>query len=183
MPPRGLRLFVRPIEATDHEALEAFFARQNEGVGSGLRFSVASSDRQKNEGLTPALAKGLTPGFAQNEGLTPAPAQNEGLTPSSAQNEGLTPAPAWGLLGKLLGDVVAVVALRITDDALRVEGVTVARELRRKWIGRVMMREVEQLAVKMDRRRIVVEDAGDAQEFFRRVGFQSEGARWVRVVP
>jgi ribosomal protein S18 acetylase RimI-like enzyme len=132
MPPRGLRLFVRPIEAADHPALDAFFARQNGD-----------------------------------------------LTPSETPPEN----PAWGLLGKLLGDIVAVVTLQITDDALRVEAVTVARELRRKWIGRVMMREVEQLAVKMDRRRIVVEDAGDAQEFFRRVGFQSEGERWVRVVP
>lgn len=78
---------------------------------------------------------------------------------------------------------MAVVALEITDDALRVVDVTVSRELRKKWIGRVMMREVEQLAVKMDRRRIVVEDARDAQEFFRRVGFESEGERWVRVVP
>ena len=88
--------------------------------------------------------------------------------------------PACGLLGKLLGDIFAVVALEITDDALRVVDVLVSRELRRKWIGRVMMREVEQLAVKMDRRRIVVEHAGDAQEFLRRVGFQSEGVRWVR---
>jgi ribosomal protein S18 acetylase RimI-like enzyme len=126
---RGLRLFVRPIEATDHSALRAFYSKQ---------------------------------GNADESRIT---------------------TPAWGLLGKLLGDVVAVVSLDITDDALRVEDLTVARELRRKWIGRVMMREVEQLAVKMDRRRIVVEHAGDAQEFFRRVGFQSEGVRWVRVVP
>ena len=123
---RGLRLFVRPIEATDHSALRAFFSKQG----------------------------------------------NAGKPRDTT--------PAWGLLGKLLGDVVAVVSLDITDDALRVEDLTVARELRRKWIGRVMMREVEQLAVKMDRRRIVVEHAGDAQEFFRRVGFQSEGVRWVR---
>jgi ribosomal protein S18 acetylase RimI-like enzyme len=123
---RGLRLFVRPIEAADHAALQAFYAKQEDRSSS---------------------------------------------------------TPAWGLLGKLLGDVVAVVSLEITDDALRVDDLTVARDLRRKWIGRVMMREVEQLAVKMDRRRIVVEHAGDAQEFFRRVGFQSEGERWVRVVP
>lgn len=94
----------------------------------------------------------------------------------------LASTPAWGLLGKLLGDIVAVVALELTDDAVRVEGIVVTRELRKKWIGRVMMREVEQLAAKMDRRRIIVEDARDAQEFFRRVGFQSEGERWVRVV-
>lgn len=90
--------------------------------------------------------------------------------------------PAWGLLGKLLGDVVAVVSLEMTDDALRVDHIVVARDLRKKWIGRVMMREVEQLAVKMDRNRVVVDDVRDAQEFFRRVGFESEGERWVRVV-
>jgi ribosomal protein S18 acetylase RimI-like enzyme len=91
--------------------------------------------------------------------------------------------PAWGLLGKLLGDIVAVVALEITDDALRVDGIVVARELRRKRIGRAMLREVEQLAAKFDRRRVVVDDAGEAQEFFRRVGFENEGERWIRVVP
>lgn len=94
----------------------------------------------------------------------------------------LTSIPACGLLGKLLGDIVAVVSLEITEDALRVDDMLVARELRRKWIGRVMMREVEQLATKMDRRRVVVNDARDAQEFFRRVGFESEGESWVRIV-
>ena len=123
---RGLRLFVRPIDAADQPALLAFFAM---------------------------------PG-------------NAAAPPDTT--------PAWGLLGKLLGDVVAVASLHLTDDAMRVEDLTVAHDLRRKWIGRVMMREVEQLAVKMDRRRIVVEHAGEAQEFFRRVGFQSEGVRWVR---
>jgi N-acetylglutamate synthase-like GNAT family acetyltransferase len=89
---------------------------------------------------------------------------------------------ACGLLGKLLGDIVSVVSLEITADALLVEDVVVARDLRRKWIGRVMMGEVEQLAVKMDRRRVVVEDARDAQEFFRRTGFEREGEKWIRVV-
>ncbi len=121
---RGLRLFVRPVEASDHEAVNAFF--ENQG-------SVSVS-------------------------------------------------PACGLLGKLLGDIVAVVELELTSDALRVVHVFVAQDLRKKWIGRVMMREVEQLAAKMDRRRVVVEDAGGAQEFFRRVGFESEGETWVRVV-
>ena len=90
--------------------------------------------------------------------------------------------PAWGLLGKLLGDIVAVVSLEITEDALRVDDIVVARELRRKWIGRAMMREVEQLATKFDRRRVIVDDAGEAHEFFRRVGFENEGSQWVRVV-
>ncbi|MEO8380150.1 MAG: GNAT family N-acetyltransferase [Acidobacteriota bacterium] len=95
---------------------------------------------------------------------------------------GHTPPPAWGLLGKLLGDVVAVVSLEITGDALRIDDIVVASRLRRKWIGRAMLREVEQLATKFDRRRIVVDDARDAQEFFRRVGFENEGERWVRNV-
>ena len=103
------------------------------------------------------------------------------LDTHAAPAEGATP-PAWGLLGKLLGDIVAVVSLEITDDALRIDDLLVARELRRKWIGRVMMREVEQLAAKMDRRRVIVDDARGAQEFFRRVGFESEGESWVRVV-
>ena len=88
-------------------------------------------------------------------------------------------APA-GLLGKLLGDIVAVVSLELAADALRVTGVVVARDLRRKWIGRAMMREVESLAAKLDRRTVVVEDPRDAGEFFRRVGFSREGERWVR---
>jgi ribosomal protein S18 acetylase RimI-like enzyme len=129
---RGLRVFVRPIEASDYTAVTEFLVRHGNGDSS----------------------------------------------------ESGSPTLGWGLLGKLLGDIVAVVSLELADDALRVTGVTVARELRRKWIGRVMMREVEQLAVKMDRRRIVVEEPGDAREFFRRVGFQSEGEgdRWVRVI-
>jgi GNAT superfamily N-acetyltransferase len=118
---KGLRLYVRPIEATDHDAVGAF-------LGTG------------------------------------------------------TP-PAWGLLGKLLGDLVAVVALEITGDTLRVQDIFVAPALRRKRIGRAMMREVEQLAAKLEHRRIIVDDARGAQEFFRRVGFEnSEGDRWVRVV-
>jgi ribosomal protein S18 acetylase RimI-like enzyme len=116
---RGLRLFVRPIEAGDQEALTTFLG---------------------------------------------------------------TRPPAWGLLGKLLGDIVAVVSLEITGDALRIDDIVVASGLRRKWIGRAMLREVEQLATKFDRRRIVVDDARDAQEFFRRVGFENEGERWVRKV-
>jgi len=117
---KGLRLYVRPIEAADQAALSAFLGRE-------------------------------------------------------------TP-PAWGLLGKLLGELVAVVGLEVAPDALRMSEIYVARELRKKRIGRAMMREVEQLAAKLEQRRIVVEDANGAQEFLRRVGFENEGDRWVRVV-
>lgn len=90
--------------------------------------------------------------------------------------------PACGLLGKLLGEVVAVVVIEITNDALRIDDIVVARHLRKKWIGRAMLREVEQLAIKMERDRVVIDDARGAHEFFRRVGFESEGDRWIRRV-
>ena len=121
---RGLRLFVRPIEGADHEAVCAFL--------------------------------------------------NTGGAAASP--------PAEGLIGKLLGDIVAVVSLGFTPDEVRIDDILVARDLRRKRIGRVMVSEVAQLAGKMDRRRVIVEDAREAQEFFRRVGFRSEGERWVRDV-
>jgi GNAT superfamily N-acetyltransferase len=122
---RGLRLFVRPIDASDYEAVGMFLSNEA---------SVSSA------------------------------------------------APASGLLGKLLGDIVAVVAIELTPDAVRIDDIIVARDLRKKRIGRVMMNELEQLAAKMDRRRMVVEDARDAHEFFRHVGFRIEGERWVRDV-
>jgi ribosomal protein S18 acetylase RimI-like enzyme len=89
-------------------------------------------------------------------------------------------ATGLGLVGKLLGDLVAVVTLELTPDAIRIHDVVVASHLRGKRIGRAMLREVETLAIKMDRRRIVVEEAGDAEGFFRRVGFIEEDRRWVR---
>jgi ribosomal protein S18 acetylase RimI-like enzyme len=130
---RGLRLFVRPTEPSDHGDLYAFFERHGE---------------ENNETA-----------LSHSESVT-----------------------ACGLLGKLLGEIVAVAGLEITSDALRVRELLVARELRRKWIGKVMMREIEQLAMKMDRRRLIVDDTRGAQEFLRRVGFVEEGERWVRVV-
>jgi ribosomal protein S18 acetylase RimI-like enzyme len=121
---RGLRLFVRPIDAADQSAIDAFLTRHADGK----------------------------------------------------------PAPACGLIGKLLGDIVAVVALELRDETLRIDDIVVARELRRKWIGKAMMHEVEQLAKKLDRRRVVVDDARGAQEFFRRVGFEHQGEQWIRDV-
>jgi ribosomal protein S18 acetylase RimI-like enzyme len=141
---RGLRLFVRPIEAADGPPVQAFLARQATSLAA-----AGLSLRDRNGG--PEHAAPLL--------------------------------PAWGLLGKLLGDIVAVVVLELTDDALRINEIVVAHELRRKWIGRAMLREVDQLAAKMDRRRVIVEDARGTQEFWRRVGFQIEGERWVRLVP
>jgi GNAT superfamily N-acetyltransferase len=92
-------------------------------------------------------------------------------------------APAFGLIGKLLGRVVAVTAIDLSEPGeVRIERLVVARELRRKRIGRVMMNELESLAAKMERDWLTMEASGDAREFLRRVGFVEDGKRMVRKV-
>ena len=122
---KGLRLFVRPIEAPDHDVVTTFLQRQD---------------------LPAAI-------------------------------------PACGLLGKLLGDTVAVLAMQITADAVEVEQIVVARDLRKKRIGRAMLLELESFAAKMDRRKLIVSGTHEEHaEFLRRVGFEREGLRWIRKV-
>lgn len=91
------------------------------------------------------------------------------------------PIPESGLVGKLVGNLVAVLAMEVTGDAIRIDDLIVARELRRKQIGRVMLRELAELAVKMERDWLVVERS-DGREFLRHVGFVEEGERMVRRV-
>ena len=91
--------------------------------------------------------------------------------------------PACGLLGKLVGELVAILAMRITAEAVEIDDLVVASDLRRKRIGRVMLAELEQIAVKMDRPRLLVRDADEqSAEFLKRVGFEREGPRWIRKV-
>jgi GNAT superfamily N-acetyltransferase len=120
---RGQRLFVRPIETSDGEAVQAFMNAHGDGRN----------------------------------------------------------APAAGLIGKLVGNLVAVLSMEVTGDAIRIDNLVVAAELRRKQIGRVMLRELAELAAKMERDWLVVE-RGDGREFLRRVGFVEDGARMVRRV-
>jgi len=121
---RGQRLFVRPIESGDGDAIRAFFASNG-----------ASEDT-----------------------------------------------PACGLLAKLVGDLVGVMSMEIADDGLHVENIVVARELRRKRIGRFLLDEAARLAAKIDRDRLVVTDARGAEEFLRRTGFAVEDGLFVRRV-
>ena len=92
--------------------------------------------------------------------------------------------PAYGLIGKLLGELVAVMAIDLGEsNGVRIRDLIVTPELRRKRIGRVMMSEVESLAAKMERDWLIAEGAGSAREFLKRVGFIEQGSRMVRRVP
>ena len=91
-------------------------------------------------------------------------------------------APACGLLGKLVGDLVGIVAMSIAGDGLHIENVVVARELRRKRIGRFLLDEAARLAEKIDRDRLVVTDARGMEGFLRRAGFAQEDGMFVRRV-
>ena len=121
---RGQRLFVRPIETGDSDAIRAFLTA----------------------------------------------------------NGSISKVPACGLLAKLVGDLVGVMAMEIADDGLHVDDIVVARELRRKRIGRFLLDEAERLAQKIDRDRLIVSDARDAEAFLRRAGFEMENGMFVRRV-
>lgn len=89
--------------------------------------------------------------------------------------------PRAGLLGKLAGSLVAVLAMELTEDAVSVRDLVVARELRRKRIGGFMVDEVYALAAKMERPRLVM-DCNGPREFLERAGFTKEGNQMVRRV-
>ncbi len=107
------------------------------------------------------------------------PADHETVRRFLQEQTGQTAVPACGLLGKLVGELVAVIALQITAHSVQIDDVVVAAGLRRKRIGRVMLDEAEQIAAKIDRTRLVV---NTSHEFFRRTGFEREGERWIRQV-
>ena len=91
--------------------------------------------------------------------------------------------PPCGLIGKLLGELVAVMAIDLGEtNGVRIRDLVVAPELRRKRIGRVMISEVESLAAKMERDWLIADSAGSSREFLKRVGFIDEGTRMVRRV-
>ena len=98
------------------------------------------------------------------------------------QHGDVSAVPECGLVGKLVGELVAVMSIRVTGDAIRIEDLLVAPELRRKRIGRVMLEELNGLAAKMERDWLIVEEARGASEFFKRVGFIESDNQMVRRV-
>jgi Acetyltransferase (GNAT) family. len=94
-----------------------------------------------------------------------------------AARHGGTPAPSVGLLGKLVGELVAVLVMNLEPDAVRVVDLVVAEELRRKRIGRVMLNELAALAATMGREWLVADVTGrgdGALAFIEHVGFIEE---------
>lgn len=122
---RGQKLFVRPIEEGDIEAVRSFFATH---------------------------AKGDAP-------------------------------PALGLIGKLVGELVAVMAIDLSmPGQVQIGSLVVAPEYRRKRVGRVMMMEAETLASRMERDWLVVAPPENGREFLRKLGFAEDAGRMVRRV-
>lgn len=89
--------------------------------------------------------------------------------------------PTAALLGKLVGNLVAVLAMEVTPESVLIRDLIVARDFRRKRIGRFMLDELDALAAKMDRSLLVFE-CGAPPGFLQRVGFENDGGRMVRRV-
>lgn len=91
------------------------------------------------------------------------------------------PPPEVALLGKLVGELVAVLEMEITADSVSLRNLVVAHDLRRKRIGRFMIDELHALAAKIDRDRIVVGCVAPAG-FLHRTGFSEDDDVMVRRV-
>jgi GNAT superfamily N-acetyltransferase len=86
-----------------------------------------------------------------------------------AAKHGGSPEVRSGLVGKLVGDLAAVLSMEIETGGIRLLDLVVAEELRRKRVGRVMLNELATLAAKLEREWLVADVAH--AEFLRRVGF------------
>jgi len=86
-------------------------------------------------------------------------------------------------IGKIVGDIVAFAgASPAGEHTLVLESLHVSVRMRRKRVGRGMMKEIERWAHDMGFRRIIFGIESEAQEFFERVGFeQAHGALVKRV--
>jgi GNAT superfamily N-acetyltransferase len=116
---RGQKLFVRPIEPSDHAAVNDFLIRVT--------------------GVAPAAPVG------------------------------------GGLLGKVVGELVAVVGTTTLDEAIRVDVLVVTGELRRKRIGGFMIEQLDALAASLDRQWITAGRDDRTSAFLLRLGFEDRG--------
>ena len=89
--------------------------------------------------------------------------------------------PSFGLMGRLVGDLVAVLAMEITAHSIDIVHLVVRPDLRRKQIGRFMIDEAAQMAVKLDRPSLIVRQ-DCTSDFFTRVGFRPDTGGLLRRV-
>jgi GNAT superfamily N-acetyltransferase len=122
MPPRGQRLFVRPIDESDRSDIAEFLAREAPDC----------------------------------------------------------PQPDSGLIGKLVGDLVAVAGTSTREEEVTLELVVVAERLRRKWIGRVLIDALATPAGPSPQRWLVARKEESTLAFLRRIGFRDRGNSLVR---
>lgn len=86
-------------------------------------------------------------------------------------------------IGKIVGDIVAFAGVsRAGKHTLTLESLRVSFRMRRKRVGRGMMKEIERWAHDDGFRRIVLGIESEAQEFFERVGFERVNGALVRRV-
>lgn len=104
-------------------------------------------------------------------------ADRAALTGFFAREEANFPESLWnddGVLGKLAGEIVSHVAIRVTPErALQIHHVYVARGLRRMQVGRATMAELETLAARLGCHRLVVRNGCPEKEFFAKLGFSA----------
>lgn len=97
---------------------------------------------------------------------------SEILRAFAVQHGGGLSSPRAGLIGKLVGELAAVLTMELEPHAIRVSDLVVAKELRRKRVGRVMLNELATLAGTMEREWLVADVAHRA--FLERVGFSED---------
>jgi ribosomal protein S18 acetylase RimI-like enzyme len=83
--------------------------------------------------------------------------------------------PQSGLIGKLVGDLVAVAGTTSEGDEVILEMVVVAAALRRKRIGRVLIDALATSAASANQRWLVARKDESTVDFLRRVGFRDRG--------
>jgi GNAT superfamily N-acetyltransferase len=86
-----------------------------------------------------------------------------------AAEHGGDPEPTAGLIGKLVGELAAILTMEVELDAIRIIDLVVAKELRRKRVARVMLNELAIFATTMKREWLLASVAH--REFLERVGF------------
>lgn len=77
-----------------------------------------------------------------------------------------------GLIGKLVGELVAHLRFSRSDDAVRLEHIYVARLLRRKRVGRFMISELARMAGRGGATRIEASAECTAAGFLHAIGFE-----------